>query len=82
MQLHVQDMLVFLEEGNHPLPRCTKCDMFFTQRELNGIHQAMAMCARGEERRLKRLQEEEARLSMVVAFEAYVRPLEMVTTFN
>ena len=37
---------------------------------------------RGEERRLKRLQEKEARLSMVVAFEAYGRPLEMVTSFD
>ena len=40
------------------------------------------MCARGAERRPKRLWEEYAQLSTEVAFEAYGRPLEMVTTFK
>ena len=40
------------------------------------------MCTRGEERWMKRLQDEEARLSTAVAFEAYVRPLEMVKLFK
>ena len=42
----------------------------------------MAMCARGSERRLKRLWEEEAWLITAVDFEAYGRPLEMVTAFK
>ena len=44
--------------GNHPLLRCPKCEIFDTCQALNGKHQAMVMCARGEERRLKRLREE------------------------
>ena len=37
------------------------------------------MCARGAERWMKRLQDKEAWLRTVVTFEAYGRPLEMVT---
>ena len=82
MHRHVWDMLLVMEEGNHPLLKFTKCDMFVTWWELNGNHQATVMCARGAERWMKRLQDEEAGLSTTVAFEAYVRPLEMVTLFK
>ena len=47
---HVLDKVVILEEGNHPLPRCPKCDIFVICRAINGRHQATEMCARGEER--------------------------------
>ena len=47
---HMQDMVVILEEGSHPLPRCPKFDMFVICRALNGRHHANEMCARGEER--------------------------------
>ena len=82
MHRHVWYILVVLEEGNHPLLKFTKCDMFVTWWELNENHQATVMCARGAERWMKRLQDEEARLSTAVAFDAYGRPLEMVTLFK
>ena len=78
----MQVTLVILEEGNHPLQCCPKCDMFFTWQVLNENHQAMEMCARGMMRRLKQLPEEEARLSTTVAFEAYGIPLWTVKVFK
>ena len=47
---HVRNKVVILEEGNHPLPCCPKCDMFLTCRALNGRNPATEMCVRGEER--------------------------------
>ena len=40
MHRHVQDTVVILEEGSHPLPRYPKCDIFVTWSFLNGRHQA------------------------------------------
>ena len=40
MHHHVQYMLVVLEDGNHPLPRCPKWNIFVPLRALNGKHQA------------------------------------------
>ena len=40
------------------------------------------MCAKGLEHKIKRLREEEANASTSVAFQAYGRPLEMVTAFK
>ena len=68
---HVREILVVLEEGNHPLRRCPKCDIFVMWWNLSGNHQVTAMCARGADWWLKRLREEEAQLSTVVAFEVY-----------
>ena len=59
---------MILEEGVHPLLCCPKCDMFVTWRALNGMHQAVEICARGEDRRQERRQEEEAWRSTMVAF--------------
>ena len=75
-------MLVLLDEVNHPLLFCPNCDILVTGQELNRIHHDTAMRAKGEERRLKRLLEEEAVLSMEMVFEAYRRPSEMVTVFK
>ena len=63
-------------------PCCPKCNIFFSRRVLNESHQDMAMCASRVERRMKRLREEELWVSTSVAFESYVRPLEIVTTFK
>ena len=68
MHLHAKDKLVILDEGRKPLPHCPKCGMFVTWRELNGRQQAMEICPIGEERSWKRWGEEEARMSMSVAF--------------
>ena len=79
---HVRDTLVVLEELNHPLLRCPRCDVFVPWRELHGKHQATAMCAKRAERKSNRLREEEAQASIVVAFRAYRRPLGMVMEFK
>ena len=60
LHCHIWGTLVILEEANHPLPRYTKCDMFVTWWALNRKHQTTVMCTRSEERRMKRLREEEA----------------------
>ena len=51
-------------------------------RALNGKHQASAMCSRVAERFMKKRWEEEARMITVMAFEAYMRPLERVAEFK
>ena len=35
---HVHDTVVFLEEGNLPLPRCPRCDLQGPRKALNGRH--------------------------------------------
>ena len=79
---HVQETVVILEGGGHPLPRCPKCDIFVTWRAINGRHQSPEMYARGEERSRKHCREEEARGSTAAAFQAYGRPLEAALEFK
>ena len=56
--------------------------MLIPQRALNVRHPATAQCARGAERKRRRLVEAEMREVLEKAFEAYVEPLENVTTFR
>ena len=79
---HVRDTVVVLEEGNLPHPRCPRCDMLFPWRALNRSHLATAQCARGAERKRRRLAEEELRKSSERAFQANGKPLENVTAFR
>ena len=58
---HVRDIVMILEEGNHPYPRCPQCDMFVPQKSLSGQHFATSFCIWGMERKWHRLVEEEAR---------------------
>ena len=51
-------------------------------RALNGRHPAAAQCARGAERKRRRLAEAETREISERAFDAYGEPLENVTTFK
>ena len=53
--------------------------IFFTWRELKRSHQAMEMCAGGEERKQKQLLGEEVQRSMAVDFQAYGRPFVAVS---
>ena len=46
---HVQDIVIILEEGNLPHPRCSQCNMLVPWRALNGSHHATAMCKKGVE---------------------------------
>ena len=71
MNRHVLDTVVILEEGNLPCPRCARCDMLVPCWALNGRHPAMAQCARGAERKRRRLAEADTRESSERAIEAY-----------
>ena len=77
MHRHVLDTVVFFEEGNLPHPQCPRCDMLVPWHALNGKHLATAKCARGAERKRRRLAEEELRESLESAFQSYGEPLEM-----
>ena len=78
---HVLDTLVILEEENLPHQRCTRCNMLVPQRALNSRHPATTQCARGAERKMKRLVEAELREISERAFKAYGELLENVTEF-
>ena len=79
---HVLDTVVILEEGNFSHPRCAQCNMLVPRRALNGWHPAMAQCARGVERKRRRLAEAETRESPERAFEAYREPIKNVLAFQ
>ena len=68
-----------LEEGSHPLPRCPKYDMFVTCQALNGKHQVTTMCSIGEDQKQERWWDEEAQIITEVDFQAYERPLLVVS---
>ena len=79
---HVRDIVIILEEGNLPHPRCPRCNMLVPWRALNGRHHATAQCANGAERNRCRMAEAELRNSTERAFEAYGKPLENVSDFK
>ena len=76
---HVQDTVVILEEGNLPRPRCPRCDMQVPRKALNGRHLGTAQCAKGAERKRRRLVETETRENLERAFHAYRKPMEAVS---
>ena len=67
---HVFDTVVMLEEGNSPHPRCSRCDMQVHRRALNGRHPGTAQCAKGAERKRRRLAETETKENLKRDFEA------------
>ena len=79
---HVRDIVIILEEGNLPHPRCSLCDMLVPWRALNGWHHATAMCKKGAERKRRRMAEAKLKDSTERAFEAYGKPLDTVSTFK
>ena len=79
---HVRDIVIILEEGNLPHPRCSRCNMLVPWRDLNGRHHATALCKKGAERKRRRMAEAELRDSTEWSFEAYGKPLETVSTFK
>ena len=64
-------VVIILEEGNLPHPRCPRCDILVPWRSLNGRHKSTAMCRSGAERKRRRLVETEVRESTEMAFEVY-----------
>ena len=79
---HVLDTMVILEEGNLSHPRCTRCAMLFPRRALNGRYPATDHCARGEDRKRRRLAEAELREISERSFKSYGEPLENLTAFQ
>ena len=68
---HVLNNVVILEEGNLPHPWCARCNILVPRRALNNRHPVTAQCARGAERKRRRLAEAETREISEQAFEAY-----------
>ena len=60
---HVWDVMIILEEGNLPRPRCPRCNMLVTWRSLNGRHKSTVMCRSGAESKRRQLAETEVRES-------------------
>ena len=58
------------------------CDILVMWKSLNGMHRSKVQCKRGAERKRQRLAAEEEREVTSMAFSAYGRPLEMVTSFQ
>ena len=79
---YVRDIVIILEEGNLPHPRCSRCDILVPWRALNGRHHATTMRKKGAERKRRRMAEAELRDSTERAFKAYGKPLETVATFK
>ena len=79
---NIWDIVIILEKGNLPHPRCSRFDMLVPWRALNSRHHATAMCKKGAEKKRRRMSEAELRDSTERAFEAYGKPLETVATFN
>ena len=79
---NVRDIVIILEEGNLPHPRCPRCDMLVAWRALNGRHHANTQWAKGAERKRRRMAKAELRDSTERAFEAYLKPLEMMSAFK
>ena len=74
--------MVILEEGNRPYPPRTKCNMFVSQKAFNSRPLATDFCCREEERKWRRLSEEEARAGTEMAMTAYRIPLDPFTSFK
>ena len=68
---HVRDVVIILEEGNLPHPRCPRCNMLVPWRSLNGRHKSISMCRSRAEKKRRRLAEVEVRESTEMAFEVY-----------
>ena len=81
LHLHVIGTVVILEEGNLPHSRCSICNMLVPRRALNDRHPSTSQCARGAERKRRRLAETEIRESSQQAFEAYRKPINNVLVF-
>ena len=79
---HVRDVVIILDEGNLPHPRCSRCEILVPWRSLNGRHKSNSMCRSGAERKRWRLAETEVRESTEMAFEVYGEQLQTVPSFK
>ena len=77
---HVRGIVIILEEGKLPYPRCPRFNMLVPWRALNSKHHATAQCAKGAEQ--KRCRMVELRESTERAFEVYGKPLKNESAFK
>ena len=78
----MRDTIVILEEGSRPYPWCPKRDIFVSHKALNSWLLAKVFFHGGEERKWRRLVEEEARVGEDMKITAYGIPLAPFTSFN
>ena len=76
------DIVIILEEGNLPHPRCPRCEMFVPWWALNGRHKNTEVCRSGADKKRRRLAEAEVRDSVEMAFEVYGEQLQTVPRFK
>ena len=74
--------IVILEEGNRPNPHCPAHEMFVIWTAMKHRHLTIAICERDDDRNRQGLTEEEARKGAETEFQAYEKPLEIVTSFK
>ena len=79
---HVRDIVIILEEGNLPHPRCSRCDMLVPRQALNGRHHATGMCRKGMDQKRRRMGKANMRYSTENAFKDYGKPIETFTKFK
>ena len=75
MQVHFfhwnfQDTIIILEEGKPPHPRLPQSNILEPWRALDKRHLAIAQCTKGEERKRRRLVEEELQEILERSFQA------------
>ena len=68
--------------GQLPLPRCPRCDLQVSRKELNGHHLETSHCRTGTERKQRRLAEAELEITLKKAFHAYGTKMRLVTEFK
>ena len=79
---HVWDTIVMVGEGNRPYHQCPKCDMSVLHKAPSCRHLFKDFCSSGEERKRRRLTEEEAQAGTERAITAYGIPLALFTSFK
>ena len=55
---HMRETIVILEEGKQLYYRCPKCEIFVSNKALNGWHLTTEFCRQGEKKKRRRLEEE------------------------
>ena len=79
---HVRDTVFILEKVNLLHPRFPCCNILLPWSAMNRSHLANAQCARGAERKRRRVADEKLQEISERAFQAYVEPLNNVTDFK
>ena len=78
----MQNIVIILEEGNLPHPRCTNCYMFVPWRALNGLHKSTEICKGGADKKRRRLEEAEVRDRAGMVFKVYGEQIQTVPRFK